>query len=555
MESVEMQVFPAESFREGQYETLRACLDALDNGYKNIVIDAPVGTGKSLICTALLNYVENGFYTTPSKHLREQVHNDEILDPYVESLKARRDYYCNITDTNCKECSIYESDERSCANQGPACTYWARKQKVMDSPNAVITFPLLIIDSMLPTYRNETQTPLGDRENKTQISFGDREMVVVDEAHGIIQSTVEMHAGFDITPYGLPDSVFQNATDSVSFSANRFGDVEEEVGELQDRCEEFTQDLRPKDMNSVQKRCYRLMKKIGRAQKEHEEGKVWTVDVDTTYYGGQKHKTLHLKPVDVSSFLKNFVWRRGDKRVVSTATLPQRKYPQYWLQRIGLDPSETKIISVRMRFPVERRPVVLDEMVGRMSGDREDKHWDDVMETLNRLVRRHNGTNGICHASSYSRAERVVDSIDDSYPYLQENVYLHEEDEKAREAVMEWQESNKSLIVSPSMMEGVDLKDDMARYNILLKVPYPQRDSRTEYILNETDYGWPEYFSRTAVRVAQAYGRTTRSAEDWSTFYVLDEDYNKLKKRAQFPEWLLEAEGGEPLTGRSLMEF
>jgi ATP-dependent DNA helicase DinG len=104
-------------------------------------------------------------------------------------------------------------------------------------------------------------------------------------------------------------------------------------------------------------------------------------------------------------------------------------------------------------------------------------------------------------------------------------------------------------------MAGVNLSDDMGRYNILLKVPYPQIDSATEYILENHSFGWPSYFDRAAIRIAQSYGRTTRNPNDWSNFYILDKDYEKVKKKASLPQWLTNAEKYSEVETGSVFDY
>jgi Rad3-related DNA helicase len=546
MESREKELFPHPSFREKQFETLQACLDAFDNGAKNVVLDAPVGTGKSGLCTALLRYADNGYYTTPQKSLRQQIQDDDALEPHVEDLKARKDYFCNAGNDNCKDCSVYQSQDRSCAEQNaPPCNYWRRKQTVMNSDISVITFAMMIIDGMIPT-----------EVNGMQVSFDDRDMVVVDEAHGLVEQTREMHAGFDVTPYGIPGHVFQNVTKSVSWEANRYKDVESELNTLLRRLNDFVRDVPQMEMSDAEERCSRLKNKIKQAKEDVENDRPWVVDVEGKNYGGEYVKTLEMRPIYVGNFLKNFVWERANKRVISTATLRHRNNPDIWLKQVGLDPDETKVISVGMTFPPENRPVIKDRMVDSFSDGGCADNWNEVMHTLNDISKKHVGKKGICHTASYNRAKKVEETADDEkHPYLKENVYVHTRDEDAEVAVENWQDSDLDMMLSPSMMEGISLDGDMGEYNILMKVPYPQIDSATEFLLENRSFGWNEYFDRAAIRVAQAYGRTNRSKEDKSNFYILDEDYEKLKKKATLPEWILQGEEYPEVATRSVFDY
>jgi len=310
------------------------------------------------------------------------------------------------------------------------------------------------------------------------------------------------------------------------------------------------------EMSDAEKRCHRLMNKIKQANEDVENDRPWVVDVESKNYGRQSVKTLELRPIYVGNFLRNFVWERANKRVISTATLRHRNNPDVWLNKVGLDPEETKVISVGMTFPPENRPVIKKHMIDSFSGGGCDKNWDDVMEVLNKIAKKHSGKKGICHTASYDRAAKIEESANrEEYPYLKENVYVHTRDEDAEVAVEQWQDSDMDMILSPSMMEGIDLAGEQGTYNILLKVPFPQKNSWTDYLLNETKYGWPSYFDRAAIRVAQAYGRTNRSKDDQSNFYILDEDYEKLKKKATLPKWLVEAEDYPEVATRSVFDY
>jgi Rad3-related DNA helicase len=76
-----------------------------------------------------------------------------------------------------------------------------------------------------------------------------------------------------------------------------------------------------------------------------------------------------------------------------------------------------------------------------------------------------------------------------------------------------------SILVSPSMMEGVDLKNDLARWQVIFKIPFP---AKTEYV-EALESAMPGlYEATTRNNLVQAYGRPIRSEADWAHTYVLD---------------------------------
>lgn len=546
VESVAQKVFPFDSFRENQHEITTAALRAFeDEGYKNVVIDGPVGTGKSAINTALLRHFSDGFYTTPSKSLREQLQNDDVLQNYLRSLKARRDYTCQVTYDDCEECRINQSNEESCAKQ-PDCTYWNAKQAAINHDIAVLTFSYLIVDGMIPEEGAEGQA----------VSFGDRETLTVDEAQNLVQQTASLHAGFKVSPYKLPDGVFGNVTNSVSFDANMYGDVKDEVNTILSRCIDYVGETLPADMSPEQRACKKLADKIKWMNEQVDEGYPWVVEVERVQYKGEYKKLLELQPINVGSFLKNFVWERANKRIISTATLPYRNKPDIWLRQVGLDPEETKVISAPMPFPVRNRPIHTGSMVASMSSGGDKENMGEIVDQLNKLSENHYNQNGLIHTSSYDRAERIVDAVDsDEHPYLDDNMIVHDRERDVDVVIEDWQQSDHDIMLSPAMYEGVDLEGQMCEWQVLAKVPYPSMDSRTEYMVENMDYGWTNYFERALIRVVQSYGRAIRSKTDEADYYVLDEDFDDLMKRRTAPEWFTEAINVAEPERRSLFDY
>ena len=87
----------------------------------------------------------------------------------------------------------------------------------------------------------------------------------------------------------------------------------------------------------------------------------------------------------------------------------------------------------------------------------------------------------------------------------------------------------------------MDLKDDLSRFQIIVKVPYPDLTDRKIAAMKERDQKW--YTWNTVLRLIQAYGRSVRSKDDYATTYVLDSSISFLLKNAQelMPKWFTEA--------------
>ena len=100
------------------------------------------------------------------------------------------------------------------------------------------------------------------------------------------------------------------------------------------------------------------------------------------------------------------------------------------------------------------------------------------------------------------------------------------------------------MLVAVAMTEGLDLRGDLATFQVLLKCPYAnfKDDLRVNRRLIQLKHNrW--YAIQTLKVIVQAYGRAVRSKTDQANFYVLDSDVNKICKkwRRQLPRFFAEA--------------
>jgi Rad3-related DNA helicase len=97
------------------------------------------------------------------------------------------------------------------------------------------------------------------------------------------------------------------------------------------------------------------------------------------------------------------------------------------------------------------------------------------------------------------------------------------------------QSPNPTVLVSPSMTEGVDLADDASRFQILCKVPFPYLGDKVIQLRKSRNSSW--YACQTARTIIQALGRSVRNDDDHATSYILDADWIRFYRTnsAMFP--------------------
>ena len=394
---------------------------------------------------------------------------------------------------------------------------------------AALTFAMLIIDYNLPP----------ETEDGQPLSFRNRDLVTVDEGHGLENQAASLFAGFAVSPWSVPPEVFGNAGARADWNDDRYEDVERILREVNTRARNFIrqyEDLEEKE--SQVEKCENFLRKLEYCQEEIKNDRPWVVNVDEIVdRDGDETKSIQLKPVYVDDFLSRFVWGRGKRRIISSATIPYRDNIGKWTDRIGVD-GKTELISKPMPFDKEHRPIYLNTIAGSMSSSDEEDTWPDAMDQVREIHSHHRGENGLVHTNSYDRAERFQQSLGS------DKVMVQDQDKDQDAVIRDWQESDKDILASPAMTEGVDLHGDKCRWQVLLKCPFPYLgDSRVSYLVEENkDWNW--YMQSTAIAIQQSVGRAVRGPEpsEAAVFYVVDEKFGDVMfNRTNPPEWFTEA--------------
>jgi Rad3-related DNA helicase len=95
-------------------------------------------------------------------------------------------------------------------------------------------------------------------------------------------------------------------------------------------------------------------------------------------------------------------------------------------------------------------------------------------------------------------------------------------------------------LVSPSITEGLDLKHELGRFAIFVKVPFPALGDA--WIKRRMQLSDEWYKRQTLKEMIQGSGRICRDHSDWGITYILDESFTFLfekTKDTMIPQWWL----------------
>jgi Rad3-related DNA helicase len=254
--------------------------------------------------------------------------------------------------------------------------------------------------------------------------------------------------------------------------------------------------------DSLKDRCCKLEDYIAIIEDTHLDNLI----VDSVSSEERKYHNLN----DAHLFQKHFkVFSRV--RIYMSATLQA----DLLMKRFGIDPKDALVLDVGSTWDKRRSPVVLCDTAS-MTYKNQDVSLTKCIRKIDELLREHRGQRGIIHTTSNAIMTEIMYRSKFTSRLVQ---YSGTEQKMAiLEDFSNYPED--AVLVGPSLTTGIDMKDDLARFNIVVKLSFPNMVSalwaKRYEVANHI------YIGETASVLEQSCGRTTRSADDFSISYILD---------------------------------
>ena len=139
---------------------------------------------------------------------------------------------------------------------------------------------------------------------------------------------------------------------------------------------------------------------------------------------------------------------------------------------------------------------------------------------------------GIIQTGSYENAMRIYN---DAPSDIKARMYVYQDSKDKENVMFSYKMDPMGILVGPTLIEGVDLPDDLCRYIIIAKVPFPNLADKLVNAKRELFPKW--YTAETANSVIQGIGRGVRNPNDWCHTFILDACFLDLyrKTKEQFP--------------------
>ena len=559
--------------REPQIFAINNIIKAIESGKKNIILDAKVGIGKSLIAGFVAEYYEarynpdreginNAFILTPTKYLQEQYLSDF---PEYPTIKGRSNFNCRKhyeevmasdfqnqpIDTCADSWCVYhkrDSHEFPCEysytemvyknapeserdnpqdyyyikNENTPCEYIKQKFIGMKAPITILNY-----DYALAEFTFVKQ-------------MDDRFLAVYDEAHNFEPKVinfckVELNRDESaLIEEGIPnkdyltellvrqdyeDEYINNYIENLKVDKNVFkaSEVKESISIMYDKLIKANSD-NEKALSKYEKKRDNIISKMDMVIENPDE---WIWYFDEIKYGKTEYKKLIFAPITAMDYA-DLLLHKTQINIFMTGTPFNRELFCKWL---SLNEDETEFIHIPDSFPPENHEIYLTH-TGRFSGNGKKTNQSIMYKAIEGIIGKHYDEKGVIHCPSYKLAKDIFDNVGSDRLMMYAKGNTKDKERKLKE----YKESDNKVLIGFSLEEGVDFKDDEGRFQIVTKVQnlYPTNEISAR---NDLD-NWQWYHCQAVKSLQQTLGRIIRSADDYGVTYILDSNINTVFDRA-----------------------
>ena len=516
-----IKYFPYNSPREQQTSVINKVLNEFKSGKKYAIIDCGTGVGKSAIGLTIAKhisenegqypgvYTEGSYFLTTQKVLQDQYEKDFSASGLV-SLYSSSNYKCSLDKAaSCKDIltavrsgSISKKFEK-CSY---SCVYKVKKKDFIEKKLGVTNFSYFL------TEKNYSQ------------KLPNKRVLIVDEAHNLeneltrfIEVSISSYFSEKILRLKMPrglDTQFKvynwiknvyylELTKKINFISSQLA----KFGITNTKLDEFKKiTSRYELLTSHQKKISQFIELYNKEN--------WVFDVENT---NDKYKKFIFKPIDISKYAHQYLLQFADYVIFMSATIISH---EGFSLTIGLPDDLTVSIKEPSPFPASNRPIIYSP-AGSMSAKNIDKTLPIMKTMIAEIISNHKDEKGIIHTHSIKIANYLKNT-------LRSKRIIVAYGENREKALEQHTKSNKpTILISPSMTEGVDLKGSLSEFQILCKVPFPYLGDK---VVKKKMNKWKWWYNTQTIRtIIQSVGRSIRSEDDKAVTYILDSDWSRIK--------------------------
>lgn len=519
--------------RQQQIDGFNFVKESINNGKKYCLLNLPTGAGKSYFALMFINWYLN--YINKDAHF-DILTNSKLLQKqyikeysFIKNYEGRSNYLCDPYDTDCSK--GYEICKTLGPHCGEDCPYEKAKTDWQKSKIGLTNFHLF------NTVALYVQTILEKR---------DPNVLIIDEAHDFesifcdfISTSLSARGlkkyGFElkaIEDYDLSIRKMTRISQYIGFIKNQFlSDITDKIGWLENSLKNVKGKMK-KEYSKYLTVCQGQKLKFEYLIKEYDKDpKNWILDITKTKDKMYSGILLEAKPVWGNKYIREMIFDKYDHVIFMSGSILDKEMFSYIN---GLEKDLTTYFDTPSVFPINRRPIFYMKL-GKMTWNQKKETFKTQLIYIKKILKKNKNKKGIIHCGNYEFSTWLQEQ------YIDNRLIFHTPENREEMLQKHINSELPTVIVSPSMMSGVDLKDDISRFQIIMKVPFPYLGSEKIKMRQKTKSEW--YNWKTVVDMLQQYGRSVRSVDDWAETFILDSSFSDMLKYNSkiIPRWFTDA--------------
>ncbi len=528
--------FPLATPRPGQIESIEFALNAFNSGKRFVMLEAPTGAGKSVLGLTLSQFYQDSYYITIQKFLQDQLSKDfgeqGKHGSFMVDLKGRNAYECtyelNKSLNTAATIAKWKSRKHDCAEghcrlKGKSkydecisgtgqklCPYFVQRSAAMASPVALMNFSSFLFQTRFTE------------------GFDKRELLIIDEGHNIegqLMDFVSLTLSSSDLDIKLP--IFDTPEEYAQWLQ-----AEQVYDQMMLKKRMAEEEKNPKKADEYEGTARKVQEFITEMSKEDHSP--WVFDIKETKFGA----VIQFKPIFIHEFAEEYLFSRADKILIMSATILNANVMR---RSLGINKEEMVAKRLGCNFPIKNRPICYTPVAKATGGARKQHEWGPkITAGVDKIMDKYAGKKGIIHTHNFAISEMLLADCKRSA----RDRFLFQKNFDNKYVMMEEHADRKdSVIVAPAMHEGLDLKGNLSRFQIVCKMPFANFiDDKQLGARKDID---PEFYDwLTALKLVQSVGRSVRSETDWAHTFILDESFGwwyKRNKSKMIPKWFQEA--------------
>lgn len=511
--------FPYPTFNPGQFEAIKAIVEAFESGERFVVAQIPTGVGKSSIAITahrVLRTIHGNSFRTSVATVTKSLQDQYLTEfPEIVDLRSKANYPCVIN------AGVYGSAECKTALRAQACStgrcpYIKQRSEWVES-GLRTTNAAFIIESGIEEPFNKSDLMVIDECHTLESNLVDHASVEFSMTEFRSLQRVFEHIVFDFLEFLKTVEIFKDETDIEVISPDNALPVFTAAIKLSNKLTGLIAQYETSENEGIQAALDEITSFSERLKPMIERGGEWIL---TEFISGKKIK---LQPVYASQVSQARIFSKADRFLLMSATIcGEREFAR------SLGIRKFRFIDIDNPIPVENRKVLATSLMRLAGGEFDEGH---LTKMIDRLIDRESGS-GVIHTVSYKLAKAILENSNHA-----PRMILHEN----LENTLEWLSVPGNVVVSPALEKGYDFKGDLARWQIIAKFPYDYLGDPWIRLNADRCSDW--YKRRAILRVVQAAGRAVRGITDWATTYVIDSEFeNSVNQNPHlYPDWFKDA--------------